>query len=39
MDILHPHRAGLDVNKDTIVATMRCVSTPELGRTPESVRA
>ncbi|WP_434661090.1 IS110 family transposase [Paraburkholderia sp. A3BS-1L] len=29
MDILHPRCAGLDVHKDTIVASVRCVSAPE----------
>jgi transposase len=28
MDILHPRCAGLDVHKDTVVACVRCVSSP-----------
>lgn len=28
MELLHPRCAGLDVHKDTVVAAVRCVSTP-----------
>jgi len=28
MDVLHPRCAGLDVHKDSVVACVRCVSTP-----------
>lgn len=28
MEVLHPRCAGLDVHKDTVVAAVRCVSTP-----------
>lgn len=28
MEVLHPRCAGLDVHKDTVVAAIRCVSTP-----------
>jgi transposase len=29
MEVLHPRGAGLDVHKDTVVACIRCVSTPK----------
>lgn len=29
MEVLHPRCAGLDVHKDTVVASVRCVSPPE----------
>ena len=28
MDVLYPRCAGLDVHKDTVVACVRCVSSP-----------